>query len=73
MKPAASTVTTAAAAVLSECWIWRESKTDDSGKCEKGSEKTEPAHNPYLPPNLELQFRTRSLSTKTARSHLIRF
>jgi hypothetical protein len=62
-----------AAAVLSECWNWRESKKDESGKCEKGPENTESDHNPYLPPNLGVQFRARSLSTKTARSYLIRF
>jgi hypothetical protein len=37
---ATATATTVAPAALSECWNWRESKTDERGKCEKGPEKT---------------------------------
>jgi hypothetical protein len=69
----ATAATTVTAAVLRKCWIWRESKNDESGKCEKGSENTESAHNLYLPPNLGVQLRARSLSARAARSYLIRF
>ncbi|MGD0793039.1 MAG: hypothetical protein ABR920_14835 [Terriglobales bacterium] len=48
METAATTAVTAAATVLSECCIWRESKTDENSKCDEGSENTESAHNPYL-------------------------
>ena len=57
--PAAmGTTTTAAVAattVLSGCWNWRESKTDENGKCNQGFEKTESAHNPYLHTNVAIQ------------------
>jgi hypothetical protein len=56
MKTAASTVT--AAAVLSECWICCECKTDESSKCDERS--TECGHNLYLPANLGAQFRASS-------------
>jgi hypothetical protein len=65
MEASAATAATLTAAALSECWIWRKtktkSKTDESGKCEKGSEKAESAHDLYLPPNLGVQFRASSL------------
>jgi hypothetical protein len=68
VKATTTAATTVAAAALSECRIWRESKTDERGKYEKGSEKTESAHNLYLPPNLGVQARATSLSSRTARS-----
>jgi hypothetical protein len=51
MRPAtaATTAVTATAAALSPCWIWHESQTDESHKCDEGSTKTESGHNPYLP------------------------
>jgi hypothetical protein len=64
--------------VLSECWNRRESKTGKSGKYKKGSKKTKPTHNPYLPSNAGVHFRAKSLSTRspytrTVRPYIIRF
>jgi hypothetical protein len=53
----------AAATVLSECCIWRESETDENSKYDEGFAKTESAHNPYLPSNVGVQFRARSPCT----------
>jgi hypothetical protein len=70
VKPAATTMETAAAAaaVLSECGIWQECKTDDSSKCDERSAKTECAHNLYLNSNLGAHFRESSLLWKGRRS-----
>ena len=73
MGTSATPTTVTAATVLSECWIWRDRKTDESSQCEEGSKKIKAAHNPYLPSNAGEQFRARSLCTRTARSYLIRF
>ena len=74
MRPATATAAavTATAAALSPCWIWRESQTDESHKCDEVSKKIESGHNPYLPSNVGARFRARHLSARTERSYLIR-
>jgi hypothetical protein len=59
VKTTAAAVT--AASVLSECWIWKERKTDDCRKCDERCAKTECAHNLYLPSNLGARLRATSL------------
>jgi hypothetical protein len=49
----ASTVEASATAavtptVLSQCYTWHESNTDESSDCDERSKKNKSAHNPYL-------------------------
>jgi hypothetical protein len=48
-------------AVLTECWIWRESKTYESRKRDQGSKKTKSAHNLSFPSSVEAHRQSRSL------------
>jgi len=74
MKTAsASTMKTAPApAVLSECGICQECKTDDRSKCDERSAKTDCAHNLYLPLELGSALSREPIVKRTA-PYFIRF
>jgi hypothetical protein len=44
-----SATTAVTASMLGECWIWRESKTDECSKHDEEITRAETVHNPYLP------------------------
>jgi len=58
-------------AVLTECWIWRESKTYESRKRDQGSKKTKSSHNLSVPSSVEAHRQSRSLRIGKALSNQI--
>jgi hypothetical protein len=56
-------------AALTECGIWRESKTCESSERDQGSNKTKSAHNLSLPSSVVADFQLRSLEISKALSN----
>jgi hypothetical protein len=76
---AASVKTAAASSAMSTTAVLRngqaggESETDENCKRYQGIAKSGWAHNLYLPHDVGVQLRVRSLNTRTPRFYLIRF